>query len=228
MREGAKQRLVGAVVVVALAVIFVPMLFEQESLDPAQPAPETIPEPPRFDPDLKSEVFLGPEDSGIGGLDPGVATVSRPLALPPPGDLDPASFAGGAEGDSGAYEAEPPELPESDLEPGSADSDDGGMGPGRAPPRSQVLEPPAPLDRQDGMPSWVVQVASLGTPEAAAELEDKLRKAGFSAFVEQADVRGKRFFRVRVGPEVERSGAERTAARLREQHKLDTLIQIYP
>ncbi|HSQ06084.1 MAG TPA: hypothetical protein VLM84_00065, partial [Chromatiaceae bacterium] len=61
MREGAKQRLVGAVVVVALAVIFVPMLFEQESLDLAPPVQQAIPEAPRFDPDLKSEVFLGPE-----------------------------------------------------------------------------------------------------------------------------------------------------------------------
>jgi DedD protein len=41
-------------------------------------------------------------------------------------------------------------------------------------------------------------------------------------------VRGKLFYRVRVGPEVDRGGAERTAARLRDQHKLDTLIQNYP
>ena len=49
-----------------------------------------------------------------------------------------------------------------------------------------------------------------------------------SAFVEQAEVRGKLFYRVRVGPEVDRAGAERTAARLRDQQKLDTLIQNYP
>jgi DedD protein len=59
-------------------------------------------------------------------------------------------------------------------------------------------------------------------------MEAKLRKAGFSAFVEQAEVRGKLFYRVRVGPEVDRAGAERTAARLRDQQKLDTLIQNYP
>ncbi|MGE5154350.1 MAG: SPOR domain-containing protein [Bdellovibrio bacteriovorus] len=228
MREGAKQRLVGAVVIVALAVIFVPMLFEQESPDSVPPAQEAIPEPPRFDPDLKSEVFLGPEDSGIGGFDPGAATESRPLALPAPEDQDPAGYSGGAEGDPGALEAEPPEPPESDLGPEASDSDEGRMAPDLAPPSSVVNEPGAPRGRSDGMPSWVVQVASLGTPEAAAEMEAKLRKAGFSAFVEQADVRGKRFYRVRVGPELERSGAERTAARLREKQKLDTLIQMYP
>lgn len=225
MREGAKQRLVGAVVVVALAVIFVPMLFEKGSLDPAPPAQEAIPEAPRFDPDLKSEIFLGPEDSGIGGLDPAAPTESRPLALPPPGDLDPASVAGVGGEDSGAYEPEPPE-PELEPEPtGPAVRSTEALS---GPPASQVLEPVPPRGPRDGMPSWVVQVASLGSPEAAGELEAKLRKAGFSAFVEQAEVRGKLFYRVRVGPEVDRGGAERTAARLRDQHKLDTLIQNYP
>jgi DedD protein len=225
MREGAKQRLVGAVVIVALAVIFVPMLFEKESSDSEPAVQEAIPEAPRFDPDLKSEVFLGPEDSGIGGFDSGDASESRPLALPPPGDLDPASVAGVAGEDSGAREPEPPEA---DLEPQPVGSAKPASEPRSAPPPTPVLEPVAPRGPRDGMPSWVVQVASLATPEAAAEMEAKLRKAGFSAFVEQAEVRGKLFYRVRVGPEVDRAGAERTAARLRDQQKLDTLIQNYP
>lgn len=225
MREGAKQRLVGAVVVVALAVIFVPMLFEKGSPEPAPPAQEAIPEAPRFDPDLKSEVFLGPEDSGIGGLDPGAPTESRPLALPPPGDLDPSSVAGVGGEDSGAYEPEPPE-PELEPEPtGPAPRSTEAL---PRPADTQVIEPAPPRAPRDGMPSWVVQVASVGSPEAAGELEAKLRQAGFSAFVEQAEVRGKRYYRVRVGPEVDRARAERTAARLREQQKLDTLIQSYP
>ncbi len=225
MREGAKQRLVGAVVIVALAVIFVPMLFEKEPSDPQPALQEAIPEAPRFDPDLKSEVFLGPEDSGLGGFDPGATTESRPLALPPPGDLDPASVAGVAGEAPAAYGPEPPEA---DLERPSVRSAEPGPGRHSAPPTTPVLEPVAPRGPQDGMPSWVVQVASLGTPEAAGEMEARLRKAGFSAFVEQAEVRGKLFYRVRVGPEVDRAGAERAAARLRDQQKLDTLIQSYP
>ena len=225
MREGAKQRLVGAVVIVALAVIFVPMLFEKGSLDSAPPGQEAIPEAPPFGPDLKSEVFLGPEDSGIGGFDPAAATESRPLPLPPPGDLDPASVAGVAGEAPEAYEPEPPET---DLELPPAGSDKPVSEPRSAAGSTQVLEPAAPRGFQDGMPSWVVQVASLGTPEAAGEMEAKLRKAGFSAFVEQAEVRGKLFYRVRVGPEVDRANAERTAARLRDTQKLDTLIQNYP
>jgi DedD protein len=218
MREGAKQRLVGAAVVVALVVIFVPMLFEAESPDSAPSDQLAIPEEPSFEPDLKSEVFLGPQDSGVGGFDPEAERETRPLALPPAGDLDAASVAdvpveaaGGREPDADGEPTYP--VVEEPLPP---------------PVDAPVVEPPPPRSARDGMPSWVVQVASLGTPEAAGELEAKLRKAGFSAFVEQAEVRGKQYYRVRVGPEVDRANAERVAARLREQQKLDTLIQNYP
>ncbi|WP_295400803.1 SPOR domain-containing protein [uncultured Thiocystis sp.] len=87
---------------------------------------------------------------------------------------------------------------------------------------------PEPRKRDDGMPSWIVQVASVGTAQGAAELERKLRNAGFPAFVEKAEVRGKLYYRVRVGPELDRANAERAATRLRQQQKLDTLIQRYP
>jgi DedD protein len=218
MREGAKQRLVGVAVIVALAVIFVPMLFEEAPLERAQTEPGAIPKAPPFEPDLKSEVFLGPGESGVGGFDPAAMTESKALPLPPPGDRDAASVAGVSV--EGMDEAEP--EPEPEPHPAA------GSGRASAPPSASVLEPAPPRGARDGMPSWVVQVASLGSPEAAQAMQDKLRKAGFSAFVEQADVRGKRFYRVRVGPEVDRANAERTASRLREQQKLDTLIQNYP
>jgi DedD protein len=78
------------------------------------------------------------------------------------------------------------------------------------------------------MPSWVIQVASVATRESAAELERKLKSGGFSAFVEKAEVNGKLYYRVRVGPEVDRARAEQTAASLRGRFKLDTLIKNYP
>jgi len=78
------------------------------------------------------------------------------------------------------------------------------------------------------MPSWVIQVASVATPEGAAELQGKLKTGGFPAFVEKAQVNGKLYYRVRVGPEVDRARAEQTAARLRERYKVATMIKNYP
>ncbi len=231
MREGAKQRLLGAVVIVALAVIFVPMLFERESLSPP-PIEESLPRAPDFDPDLPSEVFLGPEDSGVGGLDDVELTDTQPLPLPPAGDLEPASAGGVATAEDvivpgSEAEAEtaspPPDAP-------PARSTEGAAKPATKPTAKAkaVPEAVAPRGPADGMPSWAIQVSSLATPESAAELEGKLRKGGFSAFVEKAEVNGKLYYRVRVGPEVDRSSVERTAAQLRERFKLETLIKNYP
>lgn len=95
------------------------------------------------------------------------------------------------------------------------------------PPKDKATTSVAPEPRRaaESGSSWVVQVASLGASEAAAELQQKLRGAGYAAFVEKAEVKGKTYYRVRVGPNADRAGAERTAATLRQRQKLDTLIQ---
>ena len=228
MREGAKQRLVGAVVIVALAVIFVPMLFERESLSPP-PIQESIPRAPGFDPDLPSETFLGPGDSGVGAVSDTDITDTQPLSLPPAGDLEPASPGEPPDetpADSGSDKAPlPSEPPPPDLTQAAAKP---APRPATGPNPSAEPVPVAPSGPADGMASWVIQVSSLATPESAAELEAKLRKGGFSAFVEKAQVNGKLYYRVRVGPEADRASVERTAAKLRERFKLETLINSYP
>ncbi len=202
MREGAKKRLIGALVLVTLAVIFVPMWFEPESsLDTLPPIGESISRAPSFDPKVQTEVFLRPEDSGVGGLDETRLTVSEPLALP------------GVPGAGGATTPRPADA-----------------GTTKPPTKVETTAAAAvsPRGATDGMPSWVIQVASVATPEGAADLERKLRAGGFTAFVEKATVNGKVYYRVRVGPELDRARAEQTAARLRERHKVNTLITNYP
>jgi DedD protein len=218
MREGAKQRLVGATVIVALAVIFVPMFFEKGHREDLPPIGAAVPESPAFDPNLKSEVFLGPGDSGVGGLDSSQLTDSQPLALPASGDSEPAA----ANEASPVLEPPPPE-PMDEATPPAGSKDRVATAPTQA-----ATEPPPVRGTNDGMPSWIIQVASVGTREGAAELERKLKAGGFSAFVEKAEVNGKLYYRVRVGPEVDRARAEQTAASLRGRFKLDTLIKNYP
>ena len=210
MREGAKKRLIGALVLVTLAIIFVPMWFEPESsLDTLPPIPGSLSRAPSFDPKVQTEVFLRPEDSGVGGLDETQLTVSEPLALP----------AAGVAGAGGAAATTP--------RPAGTKADAGAAKP---PTKAETTATAvvSPRGANDGMPSWVIQVASVATPQGAADLERKLRAGGFTAFVEQATVNGKVYYRVRVGPALDRARAEQTAARLRERHKVNTLITNYP
>lgn len=78
MDDGLKQRLIGAIVLLALAVIFVPVIFDREQLQPVDrqsqvpPAPDivpvTIPEPEQTMADVEpappvDEIFLPDEAS---------------------------------------------------------------------------------------------------------------------------------------------------------------------
>jgi DedD protein len=83
------------------------------------------------------------------------------------------------------------------------------------------------MARDDGMPSYVTQVASLGTAASAQELAAKLQGEGYSAFVEPAEVGGRTYYRVRVGPEVDRARADQTAAELGRKYK-GPFVQRYP
>lgn len=251
MREGAKKRLAGAVVMVTLVVIFVPMLFEDESLGPSYVQGPLPPEPDFRGPlsfDAPYTVAgTSPISADVGGLTDEEAQLTPPEPMQDFGRVDNEV----AEDGSDVISFDPIQEPAS---PTVVSPRTPAMAPPPAPrtaqtptpkptqpqkpaqqsaqppvpkPESTVSLPEPPKSRADGLPSWVVQVSSLGSPEAAGRLADKLKQAGFSAFVEQAVVNGKTYYRVRVGPDIDRANAERTADMLRKQQKLDTLIQRY-
>ena len=224
MDEGAKRRLVGAAVLVALAVIFVPMLLDEKDAD-GLGEPIVISDSPAFnaaDSDAGRSVDTGTADDltprlpspespseGVGqGLD--AADGSAPLRAPPP-PQEAVSIQPPPRIEQPA--AEPPVRP---VRPAPQ--------PAPATARSAVAGPkPVPA----GSPAWVVQVSSLGSSAAATKLQDELRGKGYPAFVEQATVNGKRYFRVRVGPETSRATANSVADRLQRETGNKPLVQSY-
>jgi DedD protein len=223
MQEGAKKRLVGVIALVALAVIFVPMMFEAETPPVVSPDPVLVPDEPVIEERFSAETFLTPADSGVGGLasdelliEPGM------LVSPPPSETaasiveepvlpDPALEVGEPAGESS-----PASAPASSARPASAST-----------PSAPAVSAPPPRGAPDGMPSWVTQVASLGSAASAEQMAEKLRGQGYSAFVEQANVGGRLYYRVRVGPELDRASAERTADKLSREYD-KPFVQRYP
>ena len=63
--------------------------------------------------------------------------------------------------------------------------------------------------------AWAVQVAAMGSQSEALALRDKLRANGFDGFVDTVNAGGKRLWRVRAGPQTQRSDA----ATLRDEIK---------
>lgn len=62
---------------------------------------------------------------------------------------------------------------------------------------------------------WAVQVAAMGSQADALALRDKLRANGFDGFVDSVNAGGRRLWRVRAGPQTQRS----EAVSLRDQIK---------
>jgi len=206
MDEAAKRRLAGAAVLVALAVIFVPMLVEDKQSDGVG-EPIVIPEPPDFD--ARYDESATPSEQTLEGAPPAAASGPGPLPAPPPPDDEPATVSA-------------PQRPAS--RPAPRPTTAAAPRPAETPAPAVVGPKPVP----PGARSWVVQVASVGNAEAARGLQDKLRAKGYPAFVEQARVNGKLYYRVRVGPEIDRGRADSVARKLAGETGSTPYVQRYP
>ncbi len=229
MDENAKRRLVGAAVLVALMVIFVPMLVDQKD-DDGLGEPIVIPMQPDFGSRFDGRVEPGADEFRLPVPD----AERGSLQSPPQGlaESDPASRDSRPATDlrPGVLQPDPPRVERETVR--SAPSPGSSPGPSQAqPPASTPANitpsPPPARPAPPGAQSWVVQVASLSVPDAAERLRDELRGKGYPAFIEQAVINGITYHRVRVGPEVDRARAESMATAIGAQTGGTPLVQQY-
>ena len=195
MDPGLKQRLVGAAVLVALAVIFLPMLVQGPAPDSGvSDVPLTMPDAPRGEYETRDLPLVTPGDTpdgGAVGMDSGPPAASASQALP----LD---------GGDAASVAEPLEA----TPAGTPLPVDGGATGG-----NQMF--PAATAGGD----YAVSFGSFTTATAADAVVGSLRASQLPGYREAAQVDGKAVQRVRIGPYATRAEAE--AARLRAAHVRD-------
>lgn len=198
MERQRKERLVGAAVLVMLAVIFIPMVLD-DTVQPESGINGTN-IPPQPEGEFTSRVVpLGSEASPAASPpSPSPATVDTPAA--------PATVAQ-------APTPVPAPAP-APKEPETATA---------MPPAPAAGTPAAA-----GVPAWVVQLGSFSDAANANALNKKLRQAGFSSFVEPLEQGGAKVFRVRVGPELRRSAAQDVRDRLKSGMGLDGIVVPYP
>jgi DedD protein len=192
MDSSLKQRLLGAVVLIALAIIFVPMFLSGSG--PGQQS-ETVDLaiPPAPDREFQTRVL--PVDAGQPVTREPVTTVQAPpapVAIPQPDSNPPAV----------ATVKSPPAA--------TLPVEDGAKAPTPAPsaPAATASTPGKAADS-----GFYVHLGVYATAGNAAGLVSDLGKAGYPAFAEASTYQGKPAERVRVGPYDSRAGAE--AARLK-------------
>lgn len=201
MDSGMKQRLIGGAVLVALAVIFLPMLVQGPAPDSGvSDVPLSMPDAPAGDFETRDLPLVTPGTAPDGGA-VGMPSTS-PVATPPSADgdglptVDTASTAASAStavalGDGGATTTAP-----------LSTASNGAMF-------------PAPTAGGD----YAVHFGSFASSANADQVVASLRASQLPGYREQGLVDGKPIWRVRVGPYATRADAE--AARLRAAHVRD-------
>ena len=206
MDQNIKNRLVGVIVIFALAVIFLPMILDGSGVRKDQHEVVIPPQPlvtanPEFEqkmlelqakvdalPDLESR-FID-EKSSEDKIDRSAeADDEKPAETMP----DP----------------QPEPQPAAQIEPEQANSD------------------PAPQVKTGGE-SWVLQVGSFQDRSKALAQRDKLRKSNIAAvFIEQFKTNDKSSYRVRLGPFLNRDQTRVAQNKIKAKHDIDGIIMKY-
>jgi DedD protein len=192
-RKRARRRLIGAIALVLIAVVVLPMVLEREPRPVSQSIEIRIPSQETAPP------LVAPASSKEAG------TVSRPpaalsSAIAPPEAAAPATP---KEKPDGAQAGVTPAPPEPAREARSA-----------APESRDGTKAAAENRAWEASGAYVVQVGAFSSAENAKQLKDRLSANGIQAYTETvATTKGKQV-RVRAGPFPTREAAEQTLARL--------------
>jgi len=207
MEQTLQARLIGATVLVALAVLLIPELLSgRKTVEPAVEEGAAAKGTRSFTIELGSP---GGSTSVPGPSAPSAtAQASRaPAPAGEPGTLDETPQSGAAlDPPDVAAAAGPAPSPPAEQ---AADSD---AAPASAAPAAS--SPPAESAKPAEAGGWVVQVGAFGSGDAARRLVDELSAAGFEAHVAPVTRSGRTLHRVRVGPVAERPAADQLAQRM--------------
>jgi DedD protein len=208
MDSRAKQRLTGAVILVALFVLLVPELLtgprgadapgtpaedgmRRYTIDLSAANPAAPPANSQAAQPASEGLLAKPGDAAAPAAAP-PATAPQPLTAPPP-----------------AVTQAPPaqEVPEQTSAPRV---------------EAQKPAPAPPVERG----SFAVQLGSFGSRDNADRLVRDMTAKGFSAFVAPIRSGGRELYRVRVGPARDRAQAEALAAQLRRVGQSGAIVPI--
>ncbi|WP_372998001.1 SPOR domain-containing protein [Marinobacter sp.] len=217
--DGLKQRIIGALVLVSLAVIFVPMLFDEPHSERTSTTIK-IPEEPPFPEVEAPDSELAPAPSyGLSDSD-----TIEPVAPVNQEDDDSPGYRILEEPVGDEVEAEVTEAPESDpapvpidQEPASAPAEDA-----EKPSDAEVPETAEYERSLEG--AWVVQLGSFGNSDNARRLRDQVREKGYGSHLQEV-VRGDATLtRVFSGPFTSKSEAESAKKALDDAFGLNSLV----
>ncbi len=224
-RTRARQRLIGAAVLVVAGIIGFPLLFETEPRPlpvdlpieiPAKEgaAPLTLPPPASSVAKAEPKPAPKPAPAAEDVIDETAADagreVKRDAASAPAAAEEPASKAIAAAEEAPKKQASAPPRNDTGVSAAAADA-----------ARAKALLEGKPVASSDapasvpGAPRFVVQVGAFTDPAAVRSTRAKVERLGLATYTQVAQTAAGERTRVRVGPFSTRAEAERAAARIK-------------
>lgn len=202
MDRALKERIVGAVVLVVLAVLIVPVFLDGDS---------------EFSDSVQESIVLPGQEEQSGGQK--TVVLDRDRAQPVPGARQQRAEASEAQPTTPRPQpttiarAETREPEPRDVAPASAAPQESKPQATAAEPAVETAAPSSPaVESATGM--WAVQLGSFSNQENANRLAAELRKDGYAAFLSKLESGSKSLHRVRIGPQKDRESAEGVASKL--------------
>lgn len=214
MDRALKERITGAVVLVVIAVLVVPVFLDGAPTD-AEIVTQTVTLPGQEEQSRKQQTIVlerdreQPVPAGSRRATPVAKSGGTPAAETAPATRPAEDSA------PPAAEAEPEPEPQAPAEQDEApepvqeerqESTRVAQAPGEPAPAAESA------DSATGM--WAVQLGSFSNPDNAQRLASELRTSGYAAFLSQLKGANGPLHRVRVGPQKDRESAEVVAERL--------------
>lgn len=229
MKYGMRERVSGAVILLALGVIFIPMLFDDPPAREDRPEPVLTIEQPI---DVEQTPVEAPERPASLGEIQSPQAPGQPVGDVQPGAVqaddaqsgEDQQTAAGQPSSDPASQAGPADAPRPDpiaelaqrAERNEAQAQQGASG---APASNESAQSDMPTVAENG--DWAVQVGSFGQPGNAARLEKQLDEQGFAAYSRPRD---NNLTTVYVGPFASSDDGEKVRTALKEQANIQGLL----
>jgi DedD protein len=196
LKKRARRRLVGAIVVVLIAAVVLPMVLDSEPKPASQNVSITIPSPEAGEYKPKAAPPATPQNQAeirpIKGLPEPPARAETPA------------------------KSEPAPAPVTESAPATKLAAKGSDAAKQKAPPKETTAAPASDAGTSASGAYVVQVAALADAAKAKQLEQQVAGTGLSTYTEVINTQAGERTRVRVGPYATREAAETARAQLKK------------
>ena len=220
MDQGLKERLVGAAVLVAIAVWLIPWVLDGPE-GPLETSGSSLQLPAAEEPMPMRTQTLRLGDAAEPSTEPAIVAAPPPAAEPLPPSAAPADAAAQTAVEPAVQAAPPSDAP---VIAATRPEPERTAAAPSAPPATAPKPPPKPAPapvRATG--DWTVQLGSFGEEANARRLAQRVDTFGYKAEVSSTKSGGRSLWRVRVGPARTRAEADATASALKA-HGVDARV----